>query len=836
MQAMVRDPQTQEGGLARLLRGLDDAEAARRLAAFGPNRIQAGRTRGTAAIIAEAMREPTFLLLLAAVVVYLLLGDPGPGAFLLASAVATIGLVVAQEARSERALAALRKIAQPQARVVRDGAARRVAAAELVPGDIVLVMEGERLPADGVLVAGDVLSVDESALTGESVPVAKTPDPAQAGGGEAARPGEANAPWLFSGTLVVRGQGSACVTRTGPTTEIGRIGASLAGLDLEAPPLQRTTRRLVRQMGLFAIAAAAAVTVAYGLIEGDWAGGALAALTLGISMVPEEFPMVLAIFLALGAWRMAQHKVLVRRGAAIETLGAMSLLCVDKTGTLTENRMEVAVLWRDGRSWEIAAAPPPEAPARVLHVAGLASAPEPVDPMDRAVRSLVGTQADGGRRPIRSWPLRPDRLAFVQAWEELDGDVLLAAKGAPEAVFHLCRLPRAEHDRLEAVVAQFAMRGLRVLAVASARRTADGHLEPEQVRFSFEGLVGFADPVRADVPPALASARHAGIAVAMITGDYPATALEIARQAGLDVSGGVLSGAEIAELNRAALCERARTVRVFARISPEQKLALVEAFRANGEVVGMIGDGVNDAPALEAADVGVAMGRRGTDVAREAADLVLLDDRFASIVEGVRQGRRIFANLRAALTYIVAVHVPVAGLALLPVLLGLPPVLFPMQVVVLELVIDPMCSIVFESRAGEAGSMRRRPRPLGEPLFGRARMAVALAQGLAALAVVFGLHWALAAGGASDEASRAATIAALVAANLGLAGALAGVGRIFALTAGPAAALFAVAIWTPPVARLFQFAPPDPGVLVLALALGGGVGALSGWIGARAVR
>jgi Ca2+-transporting ATPase len=498
---MVRDPQTQEGGLARLLRGLDDAEAARRLAAFGPNRIQAGRTRGTAAIIAEAMREPTFLLLLAAVVVYLLLGDPGQGAFLLASAVATIGLVVAQEARSERALAALRKIAEPQARVVRDGAARRVAAAELVPGDIVLVMEGERLPADGVLVAGDVLSVDESALTGESVPVAKTPDPAQAGGGEAARPGEANAPWLFSGTLVVRGQGSACVTRTGPTTEIGRIGASLAGLDLEAPPLQRTTRRLVRQMGLFAIAAAAAVTVAYGLIEGDWAGGALAALTLGISMVPEEFPMVLAIFLALGAWRMAQHKVLVRRGAAIETLGAMSLLCVDKTGTLTENRMEVAVLWRDGRSWEIAAAPPPEAPARVLHVAALASAPEPVDPMDRAVRSLVGTQADGGRRPIRSWPLRPDRLAFVQAWEELDGDVLLAAKGAPEAV-----------------VAQFAMRGLRVLAVASARRTADGHLEPEQVRFSFEGLVGFADPVRADVPPALASARHAGIAVAMITG------------------------------------------------------------------------------------------------------------------------------------------------------------------------------------------------------------------------------------------------------------------------------------------------------------------------------
>lgn len=807
------------------LRGLSEAEAARRLAAFGPNRLAASKPRGVFQIAREVMREPMFLMLLGSVAVYFGMGDPAEAGFLLASSVATIALVVAQETRSERALAALRRLAEPQARVIRDGATRRIATRELVPGDVILVGEGERVAADAVLAAGDVLEVDESALTGESATVSKQPDPGQMAGGAQARPGAEVSPWLFAGTLIVRGQGVACVTRTGAATEIGRIGASLATLEIEAAPLQRTTRRLVRQMGLLAIVVSLAVLLLYGVVRAQWLFGALAGLTIGIALVPEEFPMVLVIFLALGALRMARSKVLVRRGAAIETLGAVSVLCVDKTGTLTENRMRIAALWRDGEAEGGDA-------ARLLQIAARASAPEPVDPMDRAIRDRVGRDVPEGR-PLKSFPLTPQRLAFVQAWRGQESGLALAAKGAPEAIFRLCRMPAQTHRRLEKVTADYAGRGLRVLGVASAELDAADIADPEAAHFAFEGLIAFEDPVRADVPPALERARRAGISVVMITGDYPATALEIARRAGFDVAGGVLSGAEIAGLNAAALCERVQQVRVFARVAPEQKLALVEALRADGEVVGMIGDGVNDAPALQAADAGVAMGQRGTDVAREAADLVLLDDRFASIIEGVAQGRRIFDNLRAALAYIVAVHVPVAGLALLPALLDLPAVLFPMQVMVLELVIDPMCSVVFEARRADRAAMTRPPRRVTEPLFGAGHMIAALLQGALMLAAVSGVHWGLTAQGVSEPAARAATLIAVVAGNLGLAGVVAGSrgggGRAaYLLAAVGSSLLLAATIFVPWLADIFQFAIPDVRATLLAIGAGAAAGALAG--------
>ncbi|WP_218014003.1 HAD-IC family P-type ATPase [Rubellimicrobium roseum] len=813
--------------------GLTSAEALRRLHAHGPNALPEPSREGVPGLLLATLREPMFLLLVVAALLYLLLGDLGEGLFLALGAAVSVGLVVFQQARSERALAALRQMAEPTARVLRDGAERRVRSHDLVPGDVVLVGEGERLPADSTLLAGDALTVDESALTGESVPVAKRllgPEEAEAD----PEPGGDATPWLYSGTLVTRGQGVARVLRTGTGTRLGRIGLSLATIAPEPTRLQRTTARLIGWLGLLAFGFCGIVVLAYGALRGDWIEGALAGITLAIALLPEEFPMVLAIFLALGAWRLARQKVLARRSAVIEALGAATRLCVDKTGTLTENRMRLAGLWREGHGDVALPGPVPDAALSLLRHAALASAPRPVDPMDRAVREVAG---DAEGTPLATHPLRPDRLAFVQAWNDGD-DALVAAKGAPEAVLALCRLDPDCADALGAEVARLAARGLRVLAVASARVPApEATQDPSGIPFAFEGLLAFEDPLRADVPEAVALARRAGIEVAMITGDYPATALAIARAAGIDTSAGVLTGAEVARLGPEALRDRVRTLRVYARIMPEQKLALVEAMKADGEVVAMTGDGVNDAPALEAAHIGIAMGQRGTDVAREAADLVLLDDRFASIVGGVRLGRRIFANLRKALTYVVAIHVPIAGLALVPILLGLPPVFFPMHVVLLELVIDPVCSVVFEAEPSERNAMERPPRPAREPLFGPRQLLLGVLQGAVILAAVLAIYVLALDSGLAGPVARGLAFSALVAANLALAFAeSAEPGTrffdphrllFFAIAAG-AAAIVALILLVPPLAAIFEVTrPPLP-----ALAVGVAVGVLSGgWWG-----
>jgi Ca2+-transporting ATPase len=816
------------------LTGLSDEEAARRLEVVGPNEIATGGGRSIWQIARETMREPMFLLLMGAALLYLVVGDLGEGLFLVLGAAAAIGLVIAQEARSERALGALRELAQPRARVIRGGAERHIAARDLVPDDILLIGEGERLPADGVLVSGDVLSVDESALTGESAPVSKQPsvdapdaDPV---------PGAETGPYVFAGTMVVRGQGVVRLTRTGPASALGQIGASLAEIVQAPTPLQKTAARLVGLLGIVALGFCGVIVVAYGLVRDDWMGGALAGITLAISLIPEEFPMVLAVFMALGAWRLATHQVLARRGAVIETLGGASVLCVDKTGTLTENRMRVARVWTPAADTPIADGTPADGPAaEVLRVAALASAVRPVDPMDKAVRTLGGERAALGvasPEPERAWPLIPGRLAVVQLWPLSDGGRIAAAKGAPEAIFRLCRLDEGEIERLQGVIHAYAEAGLRVLGVAQAQVQAWTADDPADVRFDFAGLLGFLDPLRPDVPAALAEAKGAGIKVVMITGDHPSTALAIARSAGIDTEAGVLLGQDVEDLPFEALCQKLQTVRVFARIVPAQKLRVVEALKADGEVVAMTGDGVNDAPALEAAHIGVAMGRRGSDVAREAADLVLLDDSFASIVGGVRLGRRIFANLRRALTYITAIHVPIAGLALAPVLLGLPPLLLPMHVVLLELVIDPTCSLVFEAEPSEAGAMKRKPRRPDEPLFGPAQIGLALLQGAGVLAAVLAVYlWALPQ--MVEAQARGAAFGALVLANLVLALTdSAASGRIFVpqhrtywTIAGAVAAAMTLVVAVPFLADMFKVALPGwqaIGVAVAAAMVSGG--------------
>lgn len=685
--------------LAAHLHGLSEQEAASRLARFGRNVIREPRSRALHQIVIGTLREPMFLLLLCAALLYLTIGDLAEGIFLTAGAMLSLGLVIFQEARSERALKALNALTEPQARVIRDGAVRTIASGDLVPGDVILLGEGGRVPADCLLVDGDALEVDESALTGESSPSTKKPAAGSASD-ELQPPGEEGSSSLFAGTLIVRGQGVARIVRAGTATEVGRIGVDL-GEAVEEPTLvQRDVRRIVGIVGVLAVGFCLAVALIYGVLRNDWLAGALSGLTLAISLVPEEFPMVLTIFMALGSLRLARHNVLVRRSAVIETLGATTLLCVDKTGTITENRMALRYVWREGKRFEIGGEQSSGA-APVIHKAQLASALRPHDPMDLAVHNACAERPAG--QALRSYPLRPEFLAFVQVWPTATGSVVYAAKGAHEALLPLCS--EGDVEGTEAAAHSLGEDGMRVLAVATAEFDRDPHEDPAKLRYRFEGLLGFEDPVRADVPEALAEARRAGISVAMITGDFPTTALASARAAGISTSEGVVTGAELADAT-----DVPTTTRIFARIMPDQKLKLVQAFRQAGYVTAMTGDGINDAPALATADVGIAMGQRGTDVAREAADLILLDDRFSSIVRGIALGRRIFANLRRAMTYITAVHIPVAGLALIPILVGLPPMLYPMHLVLLELLIDPLCSIVFEGERSEADAMRRPPR------------------------------------------------------------------------------------------------------------------------------
>jgi Ca2+-transporting ATPase len=837
--------------------GLTRAEAAERLAADGPNALTPDAPPRLLATLADVLREPMLLLLLAAGGIYLVLGDLEEALALLFSALVVIGITIVQERKTEKALAALRGLTSPRALVVRDGERIRIPGREVVRGDLLVLSEGDRVAADARVVEAAHLEADESLLTGESAPVRKR---TAAGEEPPLRPGGDDLPFVYAGTLVVRGHGLAAVVATGPRTETGRVGQALATLDAGRTPLQREVSRIVRIMALVGGACCAALVVAWGLLRGDWLQGFLAGIALAMAALPEEFPVVLTIFMAMGAWRISRSRVLTRRLPAVEALGAATVLCTDKTGTLTENRMRIDRLWAPGVLHVVDGSPLPAPVAEVVEQGILACQREPFDPMEQAflrlgAEALAGGGAVHGERVLeREYPLRRDLLAVAHAWAGPPGRVV-AAKGAVETIIDLCHLDAAAAAEVRAHAAEMGADGLRVLGVARADPGA-GPLPAARhdLPFRLVGLAGLEDPVRPGVPEAVAECAGAGVRVVMVTGDSPDTARAIARQVGLP-GHDVAIGAELEALPPAALAERARTVDVFARVVPEQKLALVQALRADGEVVAMTGDGVNDAPALKAAHIGVAMGRRGTDVAREAAALVVTDDDFGSIVAAVRLGRRIHDNLRRAMGYVLAVHVPAAGLSLLPIFLGWPMILFPVHIVFLELMIDPSCSMAFEAEPGDPGLMKRPPRPVDAPIFDRRMTLLSLLQGssiLVASLLVFrhGLGHA-----GSDGGARAMAFTALIAGNVGLilvnrtwsGSVLSILGSrnlaAWAVVAGASATL-ALALGVPFLRGIFQFQPAS--LHDLALAAGAGLASLAwfevvkllapGWLAERGTR
>ncbi|MBN8893731.1 MAG: cation-translocating P-type ATPase [Rhodanobacter sp.] len=738
-------------------RGLDPAEAARRLAAHGPNLLPGSAPRSMLAIVGGVLTEPMFLMLLVAGGLYLALGDRAEAAFLLSFVFVVIGITLAQERKTQRALESLRELSAPRALVIRGGEEKRIPGREVVVGDLLVLHEGDRIAADAVLLDGH-LDVNESLLTGEAVPVTKLP-------------GE-DTGQLFASTVATKGVGVAEVRAIVSATAVGRIGQALADTVEPVSGLQQASRRLIRNLTVGGLLLAAA----YALLGWLWDGhgllqSVLAGIALTMAILPEEIPVILTVFLALGAWRISRHKVLTRRVPAVEALGAISVLAVDKTGTLTQNRMQVAELRLvDGSTHDQDAHELPEPFHALVEFAMLATPADPFDPMEKAIQQfglhwLTDTEhVHAEWAPEFEYALSPEILAMTHVFRgDARGTHLLATKGAPEAVIDLCHLAATDAAAILCQVEGMAERGLRVLGVA--RGEWHGEAWPQSQHdfdFRFLGLLGFVDPPRPEVPAAIAECRSAGIRIIMMTGDHPATARAIAREVGLSERAEVVTGVEMAALDDAALRERLHCVDLCARLKPEQKLRLVQLLREGGEVVAMTGDGVNDAPALKAADVGIAMGERGTDVAREAAALVLLDDSFASIVGAIRQGRRIYDNITKATRFVFAVHMPIIALALVPTLLHWPVLLMPVHIVLLELLIDPACSVVYEAEPAADDIMRRPPRAPSDSPFAVANLRHAVLQGLGFAGILLLGYGALLGQGLDAAQSRGAVFIALV--------------------------------------------------------------------------
>jgi Ca2+-transporting ATPase len=707
-------------------KGLSQQAVNQYLQKSGYNELPSSKPKNVWGIALEVVKEPMFLLLIGCGVLYIILGDYREGVILLCTIFIIIFITFYQYQKTEKALDSLKKLSSPRALVIRDGTEIRIPGREVVPDDIILLNEGDRVPADAEVIECSHLTVDESMLTGESVPVQKNEKV------------EANekSNLVFSGTLVVQGKATIKVLQTGTHTQFGKIGISLESIEQSETRLQKEMKVLIRNLFIIGAVLSVGVVLAYYFTRGNFLQSLLNGLAAAMAILPEEFPVVLTVFLALGAWRLSKKNVLTRNPSTIETLGSATVLCSDKTGTITQNKMEIVMVSIGDESFKKEVFQSHTEILELLNSAHHASPKDAIDPMEKAITEAMETNVKSTTVPldlIKEYPLSKALLAMTRLMEnKSDKSRIAYCKGSPEAIFKLCKLSDAESKKALEKVEQMAANGYRVIGVAQAL-TTNNEIPEAQSGFNFKwsGLLGFEDPIRAEVPQAIQECKAAGIRVVMITGDFPTTAKSIAQQIGMDTSLETMTGDDLSKLDDEQLKNKILHVNIFARVLPEQKLRIVNALKANKEVVAMTGDGVNDAPALKAANIGIAMGKKGTDVAREASSLVLLDDNFASIVGAIRSGRKIFDNMQKAMAYIIAIHMPIIGLALLPAFIStLPILLLPLHIVFMELIIDPVCSIAFESEQEEKNIMNRAPRPIDVPFFGGRYILWSMAEGL----------------------------------------------------------------------------------------------------------
>ncbi len=725
--------------------GLSSAEAKKRLEQFGANILVPKSPFEAFLRWLKTLADPMIILLLLAALVYFLLGEARDGWVLVGSIVPILLVDMALEARTGKALKKIRQLTQPFSRVLRDGQEKLSPTEELVPGDVLIIKEGDILPADGVLADASNIEMDEAPLTGESIPVPK--------GVSSQEHAE-----VFAGTSVLSGQGKAAITATGEKTRYGQIGHLMAKIKEERTPLQKKIDGLVKRLLVWAVSACLLVLAIEFWRGSGWGKAFLSAVSLAIAAVPEEFPVVFTLYLTMGVFRLAKKKTLVRRMVGVETLGATTVICADKTGTLTEGKLSVAE-HPEGENEEL-----------FWQTIVLACEPNPTDLLEKA---LVEHAREHGAFPeklldewklVRDYPFDVKAKYMSHVWRNAAGELVVCAKGAVEGISSLCRTEGEARRRLAAENERLTNAGMRVIAVGYGKLSRfSERREENEKNLACLGLVGFNDPPRPEVAQSIAKCRLAGVRVIMVTGDHPLTAHYIAETIGLQHQDDqIVTGPELETLDEAEFSNRAAKANIFARVMPHHKHRLVKVLKKQGEVVAMTGDGINDALALKEAHIGVAMGRRGTEVARAAATMVLLDDNFQTIVEAVKEGRQIFSKIEKAFRYLITFHTPIIFLAVAVPLLRLPLLLLPVIIVWLELIMHPTVALVFEADPGDPEAMRKPPRNPREPILPAGELAVTVLTGLSIGLAILGLYWyQLSAGTAAAEA-RAIAVTSLI--------------------------------------------------------------------------